>query len=189
MGDFVNLAVKLDLRLLNTDGEGSLPPLLPGGLEPGDVVADVVGCLGSANLGSAACKRVLDKPAQLIQLLSLCAQDENHGKLVCGILSPILNPSAGGGLLNLGRGAGGDQASPSTSGQDAGKGSKGSAKGAAKDDAGSTGQQPPKGLLGGLLGALGLGRAGQPELEVTLGDLGKTYDPTLVGLLLRGVAQ
>ncbi len=164
MGDFVNLAIKLDLRLLDTSGEGALPPLLPAGLEPGDVVNDVVTCLGSVNLGSAACKRVLAKPAQVLQLLSLCAQDDNQDKLVCGILSPILNPSTGGGLLPMARGT------AETDGA--------TAKGNAADNP-----------LAGVLDGLGLGRAGKPELTVTLGDLSETHDPTLVGLLLRGVAQ
>ncbi len=167
MGDFVNLAIKLDVRLLDTSGEGALPPLLPSGLEPGDVVNDVLTCLGAAGLGNAACKKVLEKPAQLLQLLSLCAQDENHGKLVCGVLSPLLNPSAGGGLLAMGREAS-------------------SGAGAGEDAKNNTATENP---LAAVLGSLGLGRAGNPELSVTLGDLSETLDPTLVGLLLRGVAQ
>ncbi|MFS3127139.1 MCE family protein [Nocardioides sp. Bht2] len=161
MGDFVNLSIKLDVRLLDTTGNGILPTLLPTEIDPGHVVNDVLSCLSAGNLSAPACKRVLAVPTNLLQLLSLCAQEKNQDKAVCGLLAPILRPGQAGGLLPMPK----------------------QAPGQGSGDAGS------EDAVKSLLGSLGLGRAGRPELEVKVGDLGAEYDPTLAGLMLRGVAQ
>lgn len=160
MGDFVNLSIKLDVRLLDNSGTGLLPPLLPSEIDPTEIVNDVLTCLSASSLSAAACQRVLAVPGNLLQLLSLCAQDKNQDKLVCGLLAPILRPGQSGGLLPLSSQRSGDADAP-------------------KVDA----------SVKELLGTLGLGRAGRPELKVKLGELGAVYDPTLAGLMLRGVAQ
>ncbi|CAM3336102.1 MCE family protein [Nocardioides dubius] len=163
MGDFVNLSIKLDIRLLDTSGNGILPTLLPTEIDPSHVVNDVLTCLSASNLSAAACQRVLAVPGNLLQLLSLCALDKNQDKLVCGLLAPILRPGKGGGFLPLGSEKSGGSDAEAGSGLDAG--------------------------LKDVLGSLGLNRAGEPALELKIGDLGAEYDPTLAGLMLRGVAQ
>lgn len=115
MGDYVNLAVKLDIRLLGEKGEGSLPEILP----------DV------------------DNPADL---LTYCRDGANQQNLVCALLS-------GGGLLPLGRQ---------------------NADTAAADRTAST---------------KGLNRAVPDQLDLPMTALMEQTDPTLAGLLLRGVAQ
>ncbi|WP_235736324.1 MCE family protein [Nocardioides alcanivorans] len=112
MGDYVNLAIKLDLRLLGEPGQGSLPEILPN----------------------------VDNPADL---LTYCRDGANQQNLVCALLS-------GGGLLP----------NPRTTG--------------ATDDTGS---------------ATGRNRAAPGEIDVPLTAVMEEIDPTLAGLLLRGVAQ
>jgi len=109
MGDYVNLAIKLDLRLLGEKGQGSLPEIIP----------DV------------------DSPADL---LTYCKDGANQQNLVCALLS-------GGGLLPNPRQA----------------------------------ATAPR--------STGLNRAATEEIDIPMTDLMRQTDPTLAGLLLRGVAQ
>lgn len=110
MGDYVNLAIKLDVRLLGEKGQGSLPEILPN----------------------------VDSPADL---LAYCRDGANQQNLVCALLS-------GGGLLPLGR-QGASDASDRTA----------------------------------------LNRAAPREIDLPMTALMEQTDPTLTGLLLRGVAQ
>lgn len=153
MGDYVNLAIKLDIRL---DGsmELPLPTLLPSELEPTEVVNNVLKCLTSGNLGSKACRDVLATPGKLLKLQELCRKPKNRDREVCKVLNPL--PDLGLGDL-------------------------------VGEDGSLLPGLPNLSSLPGLPGVLG--RTTVLEQKVTLQDMTEHYDPTLVRLLLPGVAQ
>ena len=105
MGDYTNLSIKLDI---NVQGEGqtgppTLPTNLPTIINPTVILNDVVLCLQSGDLTSAACQRVLATPTKLLQLQQECLKQANRDKDVCKQLNtlPGLPGSTSSGGLPL----------------------------------------------------------------------------------------
>ncbi|WP_200950128.1 MCE family protein [Nocardioides sp. Root151] len=98
MGDYVNLSLKLDIRL---DGSMALPvpTLVPSEIDPTVVVNDLLSCLTSGSLSSKACVKVLRTPENLLKLQRLCKKPANQNLPVCKLLN---------GLPDLGLGTVGD---------------------------------------------------------------------------------
>ncbi len=88
MGDYVNLAIKLDIRL---DGSMQLPlpTLVPSEIDPTEIVNDVLSCLTSGDLLGPECSKVLKKPQQLLQLRQLCQKPANQKLPVCKVLNGL----------------------------------------------------------------------------------------------------
>lgn len=164
MGDFVNLSIQLDVRVL-APGEGDTACIPLNMIPPG----------GGVDLGEL-CKGATD-------LLNKCLN--NPVRATCGRLPEGLLKTVCGNLLNL------PILCPNTSGNKGGK-----------DNGGDNGPLSP-GLpnLPGLpdlglndLGLGGLGRAapgdrGATTRKVTLQQMMQSYDPTMVTVLLPGVAR
>jgi phospholipid/cholesterol/gamma-HCH transport system substrate-binding protein len=95
MGDYTNLSVTLDINIdtgvtlptgLPTGLPTSLPTLptnLPTILEPTIILNNVLACLQSGDITSAACQHVLATPEELAKLKEECAKQENQDKQVC----------------------------------------------------------------------------------------------------------
>lgn len=162
MGDYVNLSIKLDIRL---DGSMKLPlpTLLPTDVDPTKVLNDVLTCLTSGDLNSKACKDVLKTPGKLLKLTELCQQKKNKDAEVCKLLN-LLDLS---GLLG-GKKSSGNDGSTNPGLPDLGLGDLG---------------------LGDL--GLGRAAPGTPSLKGTgtMDELMEIYDPALARILLPGVAQ
>ena len=103
MGDFTNLSVQLevDLSLGVTGVPTSLPTILPTELEPTAVVGAVLNCLGSADLTSKSCQKVLADVQLLLQLKEECAKPKNEDVVVCSLLNNVPGLPAIGGLNEL----------------------------------------------------------------------------------------
>lgn len=102
MGDYVNLAIKLDIRL---DGSMQLPvpTLVPSEVDPTVVVNDLLNCLTSGSLTSPECKKVLQTPGNLLKLQKLCKKKKNKDLPVCTLLNGL---GLDLGLDELGEGLG-----------------------------------------------------------------------------------
>jgi len=88
MGDYTNLSIVLDVDL--TQGLPTDPTdVLPTQLDPGQLVQDVLDCIASGNLSSAACQQVLKTPQALLKLKELCQQPANRNKTVCVALNTV----------------------------------------------------------------------------------------------------
>lgn len=165
MGDYTNLSVEFDLDLSGgiTGIPTSLPTLLPTSLAPTVVLNNVLQCIASGNIASAACVKVLGNVQGLLNLKKECAKPSNANAVVCTIINQIPGLPGVPGLPGLGANA------------DNG----GSSLGGLGD------------LIGGALGGLGLGRPGvgyvDPKKGPTLRQLTRVYDPTLVKLLVPGM--
>jgi phospholipid/cholesterol/gamma-HCH transport system substrate-binding protein len=98
MGDYTNLSVTLDLDL--DQGLPTSPTdVLPTELDPGQLVKDVMACISSGSLTSAACQKVLNTPKALARLKQLCQEPANRNKTVCVLLNTVPGlPSPPGGL-------------------------------------------------------------------------------------------
>lgn len=111
MGDWVNLAIKLDIRL---DGSMQLPvpTLVPSEVDPTVVVDDLLSCLTSGKLNSPECKQVLKVPGNLLKLQKLCKQKKNKDLPVCTLLNGL---GLDLGLDKLGEGLGLGRTAPGRS--------------------------------------------------------------------------
>lgn len=99
MGDYTNLSVQLEIDLTGGGGPPTLPTNLPTEIDPTVVLDNVVACIESGSLGSAACQRVLASPEELLRLQRECAKEANQDKDVCKELNhlpPLPLPSQGG---------------------------------------------------------------------------------------------
>ncbi|WP_244931427.1 MCE family protein [Nocardioides sp. W7] len=120
MGDYTNLSVELDLDLSLglTPGATQLPTLLPSDIDPTVILDNVLRCITSAGLDSAACRKVLGSVEALLKLKSECQKPANRDTVVCRLLNqvpglpslpvPGVNDLLGG--LGLGRPATGEGA-------------------------------------------------------------------------------
>lgn len=164
MGDYTNLSVELDVDLSGgiTGLPTSLPTLLPTSLAPTVILNNVLQCIASGNIASAACVKVLGNVQGLLNLKKECAKPSNANAVVCTIINQIPGLPGVPGLPGLGANA---------------------------DNGTSLGGLGN--LIGGALGGLGLGRPGtgyiDPEKGPTLRQLTQIYDPTLVKLLVPGM--
>jgi phospholipid/cholesterol/gamma-HCH transport system substrate-binding protein len=90
MGDYTNLSITLDLDVAGgASATPSLPTNLPTVLDPTVIVNDVLACLQSGSLTSAACQRVLANLQKLAQLREECRRSENRDKDVCRELNAV----------------------------------------------------------------------------------------------------
>jgi phospholipid/cholesterol/gamma-HCH transport system substrate-binding protein len=163
MGDYTNLSITLDLDLLGgLTATPSLPTNLPTVIDPTVILNDVLACLQSGDLTSAACQKVLTNLEKLTRLREECQKSENRDKDLCRELNlipglptlpglPTPNPTSTTPTLPL----------PSL--------------------------PLPTTLLPGLprAGTDVKPRPGNP----TVADLMTVYDPALVSLLIPGMVQ
>jgi len=112
MGDYTNLDITLDLSL---DDQGSLPslptelptslPTLPTSLPTSEItkiLGDVAQCLRSGDITSAACRKVLADPQELLRLVARCKKHKNADNPVCQALDALPSlPTSGTGLPTL----------------------------------------------------------------------------------------
>ena len=112
MGDYTNLDITLDLSL---DDQGSLPslptglptslPTLPTSLPTSEItkiLGDVAQCLRSGDITSAACRKVLADPQELLRLVARCKKHKNTDNPVCQVLNALPTlPTSGTGLPSL----------------------------------------------------------------------------------------
>ena len=112
MGDYTNLDITLDLSL---DDQGSLPslptglptslPTLPTSLPTSEItkiLGDVAQCLRSGDITSAACRKVLADPQELLRLVARCKKHKNADNPVCQVLNALPSlPTSGTGLPTL----------------------------------------------------------------------------------------
>ena len=91
MGDYTDLSVELDLDLSGgiTGIPTSLPTILPTSLAPTVVLSNVLQCIASGNIGSAACVKVLSNLQSLANLKQECAKPSNANAVVCTIINQI----------------------------------------------------------------------------------------------------
>jgi phospholipid/cholesterol/gamma-HCH transport system substrate-binding protein len=162
MGDYTNLSITLDLDIAGgLSATPSLPTNLPTVVDPTVIVGDVLACLQSGDLTSAACQKVLTNVQKLLQLRQECQKSENRDKDLCRELNLIPGLPT---LPGLPTGAASGSATPGLPLP--------------------TGLPLPSGLLG-------LPRAGTDEkpqpANPTVGDLMEHYDPALVSLLVPGM--
>jgi phospholipid/cholesterol/gamma-HCH transport system substrate-binding protein len=88
MGDYTNLSIQLEIDL--SQGLSTNPTdVLPTELDPGQVLQNVLDCIASGNLASAACVKVLNTPAALVKLKQLCQEPANKNKTVCVSLNAV----------------------------------------------------------------------------------------------------
>ena len=92
MGDYTNLSVQLEVDLTGGGGPPTLPTNLPTQIDPTVIVDNVLQCIASGDLNSAACQRVLATPAELLRLKEECAKPRNQDKDVCKQLNQVPNP-------------------------------------------------------------------------------------------------
>jgi phospholipid/cholesterol/gamma-HCH transport system substrate-binding protein len=130
---------------------------VPSAINPTAVVGNLTKCLASLSLQSASCKALLASGFTLVNILNECRKPANKDAALCQVLNQL--PALP--LPNLG--------------------------GATQP--GGTSTNP----LADLLGSLGLSRAAPGghvvtgPVKVTYDQLGATYDPTLVRLLVPGL--
>ncbi|SEC38364.1 phospholipid/cholesterol/gamma-HCH transport system substrate-binding protein [Nocardioides exalbidus] len=163
MGDYTNLSITLDLDLLGgISASPTLPTNLPTVLDPTVILNDVLACLQSGDLTSAACQKVLTNLEKLTKLREECQKSENRDKDICRELNLIP------GLPTL---PGLPTGTPTAT---------------------TTGPTLPipTTLLPGLPGLPRAGTDEKPRPgNPTIGDLMDRYDPALVSLLVPGMVQ
>lgn len=92
MGDYTNLSVTLEVDLSQgTTGLPTLPTNLPTQVDPTVVLDNVLECLASGDLSSAACQEVLATPTDLLTLQEECRKKANEDKDVCRELNQLPN--------------------------------------------------------------------------------------------------
>ncbi|SFC60497.1 phospholipid/cholesterol/gamma-HCH transport system substrate-binding protein [Nocardioides terrae] len=162
MGDYVNLSIDLQVDV-GGPLEDALTNPVPSAIHPTVIVGNLTKCLASLNLQSAACQAVLATPGALLNIINECKKPANKDAALCQTLNQL--PGLGGVLPGL----------PGP---------------AAPGGTGSAGNP-----LGDLLGSIGLNRAApgghvvtQPG-PVSYDALTRLYDPTLVKLLVPGLAS
>jgi phospholipid/cholesterol/gamma-HCH transport system substrate-binding protein len=117
-GDYANTSIRAEISLENLLPPGAQPPDLPlpdvplPDLPPvGTVVSDVQKCLQSADITSAACKKVLADADLLTSLRNKCQKDRHVANPVCQVVNAVPDvpldelPDVLGGVLGgvLGR--------------------------------------------------------------------------------------
>ena len=97
MGDYTNLSIKLEIDL--TQGLPTAPTdILPTQLDPGVLLQNVLDCIASGNLASAACLKVLNSVEALAKLKEVCQEPANRNKTVCVAVNTVPGlPAAPGG--------------------------------------------------------------------------------------------
>ena len=81
MGDYTNLSVTLEIDLSQgTTGLPTLPTNLPTQVDPTVIVNNVLDCLASGDLTSAACQKVLATPTDLLKLQEECRKKRQQGQ-------------------------------------------------------------------------------------------------------------
>ncbi|MDT0200757.1 MCE family protein [Nocardioides sp. AE5] len=179
MGDYVNLAIKLDIHTNDL-----LTPFLgfPDGTDPVAAVGDLLACITSAGENSDACEGILNYPGNLLAIGDLCDDDLYRNQPVCQVVSGLF------GGLGLSDGL------PGTSSGQSGAQPPASGQATPKPSAPTN---PIEKLVEdlGLLGLPGLKlnrtAPGGPAIQGTasVAELAKVYNPSLVYLLVPGVAQ
>ena len=92
MGDYTNLSVTLEVDLSQgATGLPTLPTNLPTQVDPTVIVNNVLDCLASGDLASAACQKVLATPTDLLKLQQECRKERNKDKDVCRELNQLPN--------------------------------------------------------------------------------------------------
>ncbi|WP_107764553.1 MCE family protein [Nocardioides terrigena] len=92
MGDYTNLSVTLEIDLSQgTTGLPTLPTNLPTQVDPTVIVNNVLDCLASGDLTSAACEKVLATPTDLLKLQQECREERNKDKDVCREINQLPN--------------------------------------------------------------------------------------------------
>jgi phospholipid/cholesterol/gamma-HCH transport system substrate-binding protein len=87
MGDYTNLSVQLDINVGGLPGPGGpVGTGLPTVLNPGPLLNDVFACIGG---NTAACNRVLQRPAALLRLTQECKKPENKDAIICKQLNAL----------------------------------------------------------------------------------------------------
>lgn len=160
MGDYMNLSINLDVDLGDILGSVSNGSILPSAINPTTTVNQLLQCLSSGSLTSAACQGFIGGVGNLVtaltQIKSECLKATNRDTALCKTLNVVPGlPQFGGPAPSAGASSGAG------------------------------------GLLGGSV-VPGLLRA-TPNLRVrqhgvTLGEMKALYDPTLVSLLMPGLA-
>lgn len=91
MGDYTNLSIELDIDLSGGVGAGDteLPTLLPSAADPTVIVGNVLACLQSGSLTSAACQKVLANVEALLKLKAECQKPANRDTVVCQALNQV----------------------------------------------------------------------------------------------------
>ena len=81
MGDYTNLSITLEIDLSQgTTGLPTLPTNLPTQVDPTVIVNNVLDCLASGDLASAACQKVLATPTDLLKLQEECRKERQQGQ-------------------------------------------------------------------------------------------------------------
>ncbi len=94
MGDYTNLSITLEVDLSQgVPGLPTLPTNLPTQIDPTVIVDNVLECLASGDLDSAACQKVLATPTDLLTLQQECRKDANKDKDVCRELNRLGLPN------------------------------------------------------------------------------------------------
>jgi phospholipid/cholesterol/gamma-HCH transport system substrate-binding protein len=100
MGDYTNLSITLDLDLTQSTLPTDPTDILPTQLDPDVVLQNVLACIASGNLSSAACQKVLASAEALAKLKEVCQQPANRNKTVCVVVNTVPGlpaPPGGGG--------------------------------------------------------------------------------------------
>jgi phospholipid/cholesterol/gamma-HCH transport system substrate-binding protein len=88
MGDYTNLSITLEIDL--TKGLPTNPTdVLPTQLDPTQLLQNVLDCIASGNLASAACQKVLHTPEALLKLKQICQEPANKNKTVCVLVNTL----------------------------------------------------------------------------------------------------
>jgi phospholipid/cholesterol/gamma-HCH transport system substrate-binding protein len=69
--------------------------VLPTQLDPDQLLQDVMACINSGSLSSAACVKVLDSAQALAKLKEVCQEPANRTKSVCVVLNNVPGLPAG----------------------------------------------------------------------------------------------
>ncbi len=93
-GDYANTSIRMDVNIANLYAGLGLPDLDLGDNPAGPVIDQVLACLESGNIASAACRQVLRDPALLRQLRAACERPRNRTNPVCRVVNL---PGGGGG--------------------------------------------------------------------------------------------
>jgi phospholipid/cholesterol/gamma-HCH transport system substrate-binding protein len=106
MGDYTNLSITLDIDLTQAGLPTSPTDILPTELDPAVLLQNVLDCIASGSLGSAACLKVLKSVEGLAKLKEICQKPANRNKTVCVAVNTVPGvPGApgvpGGGLPSI----------------------------------------------------------------------------------------
>ncbi|UDY23974.1 MCE family protein [Nocardioides sp. Kera G14] len=164
MGDYVNLSIDLQVDLSSLDLNSAVPSII----NPTNVVSNLTKCLQSGSLSSQACKDLIATPGALLNLLNECKKPANRNTSLCKGLNQLP------GLPNL----------------------TGTTGGILPSSVASQLNSALPGLGDALTSGLGLLRAAPGATSdgktltgsFTYDELSSAYDPSLVRLLVPGLA-